>query len=52
VVDTPNGKAIDGSRALSANLALSAGLDKRLAEIEGAMGKRTQYPKTLGLGRF
>jgi hypothetical protein len=45
VIDTKDGLAIDGSRALSANLALSAGLDKRLRDIEGAMGKPTEYPQ-------
>ena len=34
VVETPQGKAIDGSRGLSAALAGLAGLDKRLAELE------------------
>ena len=48
VVDTPMGKAIDGKRALSANLALSAGLDKRLASVEAALGQQTEYP-SLGL---
>jgi hypothetical protein len=44
VVETPMGKAIDGKRALSANLALSAGLDKRLRNIEGALSQPTVYP--------
>ena len=44
VVDTPIGKAIDGKRAVSANLALSAGLDKRLRAIEGAFARPTVYP--------
>ena len=47
VVETPTGKAIDGSRALSASLALGAGLDKRLRDIEERMGRPTVYP---GLG--
>jgi hypothetical protein len=35
VIDTPDGKVIDGQRALSANLALAAGMDKRLKKLEG-----------------
>lgn len=48
VIDTPMGKAIDGKRALSANLALSAGLDKRLRNIEAGFARPTAYPS---LGR-
>ena len=44
VVDTPIGKAIDGKRAISANLALSAGLDKRLRNIEQGMRAPVSYP--------
>ena len=44
VIDTPIGKAIEPRRALSANLALSAGLDKRLRNIEGALSQPTVYP--------
>lgn len=44
VIDTPMGKAIDGKRALSANLALSAGLDKRLRNIEQGMSAQVRYP--------
>jgi hypothetical protein len=35
VEDTPGGKVIDGPKALSANLAMAAGLDKRLRKLEG-----------------
>lgn len=34
VVETPAGKAIDGKRAVSATMALAAGLDKRLKKLE------------------
>jgi hypothetical protein len=44
VIDTPIGKAIEPKRAISANLALSAGLDKRLRNIEGALSQPTMYP--------
>lgn len=36
VVNTPQGQAIEGRRALSFVLANQAGLDKRLAKLEGA----------------
>lgn len=34
VIDTPNGKVIDGPRAMGASLAMLAGMDKRLKELE------------------
>lgn len=47
VVNTPMGKAIDQKRAISANLALSAGLDKRLRNIESGIGQEVQYPNLM-----
>lgn len=47
VIDTPMGKAIDGKRAISANLALSAGLDKRLRNIEQGINQPVQYPSLI-----
>jgi hypothetical protein len=51
VMDTPNGKALDMSRAVSFSLAANAGLDKRLSELEqresailDALGGGTEYP--------
>lgn len=45
VINTPMGKAIEPKRALSANLAMSAGLDKRLSRIEQAIsGTQVPYP--------
>ena len=52
VVNTPHGKAIDSKRALSANLGLTAGLDKRLREIENSLGgDAATNDVRLGLGR-
>jgi hypothetical protein len=51
VIDTPMGKAIEPKRAISANLALSAGLDKRLRNIEQGIQAPVQYPNLVAPGQ-
>jgi hypothetical protein len=46
VVKTPLGLGLDANRAISSSLAMNAGLDKRLRDIEAALKMPTAYPET------